>query len=161
MPKLVQPSEDDPMAIAQAAMPKKKAARGFSGDASSLKQKTWKVSPQIFPTEISAEAEKTLKDAVNFAVKQHGEQSLPELQVEEILAIAAEKAPTEDEVVQKLREAYNLIRKEYEVFTSQEHNDVVSLGGLHVIGTERHESRRVDNQLRGRAGRHCGRVRPG
>ncbi|HVP90069.1 MAG TPA: preprotein translocase subunit SecA [Terriglobales bacterium] len=37
--------------------------------------------------------------------------------------------------------------------TQEEHDKVVSLGGLHVIGTERHESRRIDNQLRGRAGR--------
>jgi preprotein translocase subunit SecA len=35
----------------------------------------------------------------------------------------------------------------------QEHDEVVALGGLHVIGTERHEARRIDNQLRGRAGR--------
>jgi preprotein translocase subunit SecA len=35
----------------------------------------------------------------------------------------------------------------------REHKEVVSLGGLHIIGTERHESRRIDNQLRGRAGR--------
>jgi preprotein translocase subunit SecA len=35
----------------------------------------------------------------------------------------------------------------------EEHNEVVRLGGLHIIGTERHESRRIDNQLRGRAGR--------
>ena len=34
-----------------------------------------------------------------------------------------------------------------------EHDEVVALGGLHIIGTERHESRRIDNQLRGRAGR--------
>jgi preprotein translocase subunit SecA len=34
-----------------------------------------------------------------------------------------------------------------------EHNEVVSLGGLHILGTERHESRRIDNQLRGRSGR--------
>src|SRR6185436_6093114 len=34
-----------------------------------------------------------------------------------------------------------------------EHDKVVSLGGLHILGTERHESRRIDNQLRGRAGR--------
>ena len=34
-----------------------------------------------------------------------------------------------------------------------EHNEVVGLGGLHILGTERHESRRIDNQLRGRAGR--------
>jgi len=37
--------------------------------------------------------------------------------------------------------------------TQEEHEKVVALGGLHIIGTERHESRRIDNQLRGRAGR--------
>jgi preprotein translocase subunit SecA len=37
--------------------------------------------------------------------------------------------------------------------TSAEHDEVKSLGGLHILGTERHESRRIDNQLRGRAGR--------
>ena len=39
------------------------------------------------------------------------------------------------------------------VITQREHDEVVKLGGLHVIGTERHESRRIDNQLRGRAAR--------
>ena len=37
--------------------------------------------------------------------------------------------------------------------TDAEHQDVVSVGGLHILGTERHESRRIDNQLRGRSGR--------
>jgi preprotein translocase subunit SecA len=37
--------------------------------------------------------------------------------------------------------------------TAAEHEEVVKLGGLHIVGTERHESRRIDNQLRGRAGR--------
>ena len=44
----------------------------------------------------------------------------------------------------------------YEDFASQckaEHDEVVGLGGLHILGTERHEARRIDNQLRGRAGR--------
>ena len=41
----------------------------------------------------------------------------------------------------------------YQEICDQEHQDVVALGGLHVIGTERHESRRIDNQLRGRSGR--------
>jgi preprotein translocase subunit SecA len=39
------------------------------------------------------------------------------------------------------------------VQTDQEHDEVVALGGLHILGTERHESRRIDNQLRGRSGR--------
>ena len=44
----------------------------------------------------------------------------------------------------------------YDQFSEQckaEHDEVVSLGGLHILGTERHEARRIDNQLRGRAGR--------
>ena len=44
----------------------------------------------------------------------------------------------------------------YEQFSEQckaEHDEVVALGGLHILGTERHEARRIDNQLRGRAGR--------
>ncbi len=43
--------------------------------------------------------------------------------------------------------------KKYEGSCKIEHDDVIALGGLHIVGTERHESRRIDNQLRGRAGR--------
>ncbi|MBZ5574460.1 MAG: preprotein translocase subunit SecA, partial [Acidobacteriia bacterium] len=42
----------------------------------------------------------------------------------------------------------------YKQQTDKEHDDVVAAGGLHIFGTERHEARRIDNQLRGRAGRH-------
>jgi preprotein translocase subunit SecA len=66
--------------------------------------------------------------------------------------------------LQTLRErnldASSLPKPEYEAIHSQwlehcrrEHDEVVQLGGLHILGTERHESRRIDNQLRGRAGR--------
>src|SRR5262249_6461061 len=44
----------------------------------------------------------------------------------------------------------------YDEFAAQckiEHDEVVAMGGLHILGTERHEARRIDNQLRGRAGR--------
>jgi preprotein translocase subunit SecA len=41
----------------------------------------------------------------------------------------------------------------YKAQTDAEHDDVVAVGGLHILGTERHEARRIDNQLRGRAGR--------
>ncbi len=49
----------------------------------------------------------------------------------------------------KWNETYNKYKKE----TDAEHLKVVSVGGLHILGTERHEARRIDNQLRGRAGR--------
>ncbi|MBI5450532.1 MAG: preprotein translocase subunit SecA [Gammaproteobacteria bacterium] len=55
--------------------------------------------------------------------------------------LAALKNPAA-EVIAKTREAWR-----------ERHDRVLSLGGLHIVGTERHESRRVDNQLRGRAGR--------
>ena len=41
----------------------------------------------------------------------------------------------------------------YKQQTDKEHDEVISVGGLHILGTERHESRRIDNQLRGRSGR--------
>ncbi|MBW4552688.1 MAG: preprotein translocase subunit SecA [Aphanocapsa sp. GSE-SYN-MK-11-07L] len=153
MPRIVMPESDDPMAMMRVMLADSKGGGQGFGTSSNLPQKTWKASPNIFPTELSKDAEKLLKSAVEFAVKQYGERSLPELQAEDVVAVACEKAPTDDPVIQKLRDAYNQVRREYEALTSTEHNEVVGVGGLHVIGTERHESRRVDNQLRGRAGR--------
>ncbi|MEO0848793.1 MAG: preprotein translocase subunit SecA [Cyanobacteria bacterium J06648_1] len=152
MPKLVAPEDDNFMAGVPGVNLGKDSGKGF-GNGSGGKQKTWKASPQIFPTELSAEAQNLLKETVKFAVQQYGEQSLPELEAEEKIAVAAENAPVDDPVLEKLRSAYKMVRKEYEVFTDAEHDEVIDNGGLHVIGTERHESRRVDNQLRGRAGR--------
>ncbi|MEZ5367179.1 MAG: SEC-C metal-binding domain-containing protein [Bryobacterales bacterium] len=51
------------------------------------------------------------------------------------------------------KEEYQAAFKRFKEETDKEHDEVISLGGLHVLGTERHESRRIDNQLRGRAGR--------
>ncbi len=116
-------------------------------------QKSWKASAELFPCELSEATEQLLKDTVHLAVQSYGGNSLSELEADEKIAFAAEKAPTEDAVLLKLREAYRAVRGEYEAVTKAEQADVQSLGGLHVIGTERHESRRIDNQLRGRAGR--------
>lgn len=54
---------------------------------------------------------------------------------------------------QNLYEIYTNILHEYINLFNHERNQVLNLGGLYVIGTERHESRRIDNQLRGRSGR--------
>jgi preprotein translocase subunit SecA len=51
------------------------------------------------------------------------------------------------------REAYDRIYQALKRQTDAEHDEVVRIGGLHIIATERHEARRIDNQLRGRAGR--------
>jgi preprotein translocase subunit SecA len=51
------------------------------------------------------------------------------------------------------REPYHRAFEHFKKLTDQEHDQVVGLSGLHIVGTERHEARRIDNQLRGRAGR--------
>jgi preprotein translocase subunit SecA len=51
------------------------------------------------------------------------------------------------------REEWNAAFQAAKAGTDKEHDEVVALGGLHILGTERHESRRIDNQLRGRSGR--------
>ncbi len=55
--------------------------------------------------------------------------------------------------VKAARKVFRDLLQKYEIETKAGHDEVVKLGGLHIIGTERHESRRIDNQLRGRAGR--------
>lgn len=152
MPQIVAPTEEDELVFSVPGTKSRKKPQGF-GAQSDKKKKSWRVSPQIFPCEISSETETLLKEAVKLAVKEYGAQSLSELEADEKVAIAAEKAPTDDPVILKMREAYKAIRNQYNSLTSKEHDEVVAMGGLHVIGTERHESRRIDNQLRGRAGR--------
>ena len=58
-----------------------------------------------------------------------------------------------DQAVLDARKRYRELYEGFKKETDAEHERVMALGGLHIIGTERHESRRIDNQLRGRAGR--------
>ena len=60
---------------------------------------------------------------------------------------------TDNEDLNKMREKYRKTYEEFKAVTDAEKKKVIALGGLHIVGTERHESRRIDNQLRGRAGR--------
>ncbi|HMD32579.1 MAG TPA: SEC-C metal-binding domain-containing protein, partial [Candidatus Acidoferrales bacterium] len=59
----------------------------------------------------------------------------------------------EGRIFQVPAETWKPMYEQYAKECQQEHDEVVALGGLHVLGTERHEARRIDNQLRGRAGR--------
>ena len=60
---------------------------------------------------------------------------------------------TDNPEIQKAKERYKELYKKYKDDVDREAEDVKSVGGLCIIGTERHESRRIDNQLRGRSGR--------
>ncbi|MBN2406122.1 MAG: preprotein translocase subunit SecA [Elusimicrobia bacterium] len=71
----------------------------------------------------------------------------------ELILKASEKSPASGEEEEKAKAEFSRLYESFKKETDREHEDVVGVGGLHVIGTERHESRRIDNQLRGRAGR--------
>ena len=82
-------------------------------------------------------------------------------------ALRQENQDLEDEVIEEAvghsehvseevlatRKRYNELYAKFKAETDKEHERVLKTGGLHIIGTERHESRRIDNQLRGRSGR--------
>ena len=72
---------------------------------------------------------------------------------EKLIAEANSYADTENEEILAIRKEFNELFAKHKVETSKEREEVVKLGGLYILGTERHESRRIDNQLRGRAGR--------
>lgn len=108
----------------------------------------------FYPIELSPDAEAAIAAAA--AALLDGEDSdgpLPLVELEELVSIAAEKAPIADPVVLALRKAYGAVRGEFNAVVDPEKEAVRKLGGLYVVGTERHESARIDNQLRGRAGR--------
>lgn len=72
---------------------------------------------------------------------------------EEDIDLVSSVFPVNTEELQKARELYNKYYEEFKAEVAAEKEKVISFGGLRIIGTERHESRRIDNQLRGRAGR--------
>ena len=72
---------------------------------------------------------------------------------EEIIEAAMGHAEDVAQEVLDARARYRELYAEFKKGTDAEHERVLQTGGLHIIGTERHESRRIDNQLRGRAGR--------
>ena len=107
----------------------------------------------LYPCQLTADTDQALAALARDLVKAWGDRALSVIELEDRIATAAEKAPTEDEAIAALRAAIARVKAEYDVVVKQEEARVREAGGLHVIGTERHESRRVDNQLRGRAGR--------
>ena len=145
-------------------------------DAASLT--TARVAPDFYPCELPAEATQGLADAAaQYAVEAQtaltaaaaaaqsaegggSSDSADEPQAEvlreldEMLAVASSAVPVvEGSATDLAREAYDAIKAAYDAALADEAVEVATLGGLHVIGTNLHDSRRVDDQLRGRAGR--------
>ncbi len=152
IPLLVKPDNEHKPPIPKQRNSKSKG--GFSTKAgSNLKKNISNSSTSLFPCKLDEAIEKKLSLLSDELVKNWGDRQLSVLELDDRIATAAEKAPTDDNLIKLLRESLSDVKKEYEKVLIHEEEKVREAGGLHVIGTERHESRRVDNQLRGRAGR--------
>ncbi|MBE6946290.1 MAG: preprotein translocase subunit SecA [Ruminococcaceae bacterium] len=88
-------------------------------------------------------------NAEYLALNQLRKEGIPE----ELLAEANSYADTDNEEILTVRRRYEELLAQYKAGIAQEAEQVRQAGGLFIIGTERHESRRIDNQLRGRSGR--------
>ncbi|MGE4094764.1 MAG: SEC-C metal-binding domain-containing protein, partial [Candidatus Binatia bacterium] len=93
------------------------------------------------------EKHRPYEEAVAAAEKAYEEQRKERVKVVEEVREQLEKAP---DVYEQM---YDEIVEKYKVVCIEEREKVLAAGGLHILGTERHEARRIDNQLRGRAGR--------
>lgn len=107
-----------------------------------------------FPAEINDDVLFMLKDAASAIKKEHGS-SLSALDFDEILTMATDATESEDDAdsIVKLRDAIEAVKETYAPVLEVEKENVQKSGGLYVMGSNRHESSRIDSQLRGRSGR--------
>lgn len=136
--------------------------RKMLADALPMEEEERELVPEIeqdfFPTEIPDKLIELLNSSVKaFADCKRGEACTTLLDLQLVVALFAGEAPLETEEggeqLEGLREAYAELKALFKDALAEEKQEVIEAGGLYVVGTNRHESRRIDNQLRGRAGR--------
>jgi preprotein translocase SecA subunit len=93
------------------------------------------------------EKHKPYEEALAAAERAYEEQRRERIKVVEEVRAQLEKAPD------LYKQLYDEVLEKYQKICAEEREKVVAAGGLHILGTERHEARRIDNQLRGRSGR--------
>ena len=113
----------------------------------------WNLAEELYPCVLSDETQELLESLAKAVSTELGGEKITELEASDKLARACEMSTSSDKISKMIQAAYLEVSEEYAAVTKEEKAQVLQLGGLHVIGTERHESRRIDNQLRGRSGR--------
>jgi preprotein translocase subunit SecA len=150
LPRLVRPEEGHRPPVPL----QREASTGFAATSTPAKAPSEaRAVSRLYPCELSSDTDEALGAVSRELVNLWGDRSLSVLELEDRISSAGEKAPSEDPGIMQLRDVMARIRADYDSVIATEQSQVRENGGLHVIGTERHESRRVDNQLRGRAGR--------
>ena len=111
-------------------------------------------SEEYYPCPLNDELKVMLKEAAESLRKVYSD-DLNSIQLEEILTVATDTTEADDdpEYIIKLRDVAEVVKELYSETTEAEKEAVQKAGGLYVMGTNRHESSRIDRQLRGRAGR--------
>lgn len=107
----------------------------------------------FFYKPIDQKLDSQLENLYKFLVLKIQSKKISEEELNSYISISSEKSFVDDPLIISLRAVHQLLVEKYNKQILTEREEVISLGGLHVIGTERHESRRIDNQLRGRSGR--------
>jgi len=107
-----------------------------------------------FPCPLNEDIMFALKSAAS-SIKKNIGTGMTAIDLDELLTVANDATETEDDAehIMKLREASEAVLEAYKEVLDEEKEIVIDLGGLYVMGTNRHESSRIDQQLRGRAGR--------
>ena len=107
-----------------------------------------------FPTPLNDDVSILLKSAASSVKKSLGSE-MTTIELEELLTVAFDTTEAEDDpdYIIKLRDAADAVKALYTDALAEEKENVRKAGGLYVMGTNRHESSRIDRQLRGRAGR--------
>ena len=111
------------------------------------------LSSLLFNSEVRINLDDQLKKLYKFLCKKLKNECNLWSDLNFLVATASEKGFVDDPFLITLKSIYQVLFEKYSLDIQEEREKVIQLGGLHVIGTERHESRRIDNQLRGRAGR--------
>ena len=145
LPLLVKPENEHKPPIPKQRDLKSKG--GFSSSKIKLKKSNDNALNNVknlFPCRLGENIEKDLNSLSKELVNTWGERKLTLIELEDKIATAAEKAPTKDNLIKSLRKVLASVKAEYETVLKIEEENVREAGGLHVIGTERHESRRVD-----------------
>jgi len=109
---------------------------------------------EYFPCPLNDDIMFMLKDAAS-TIRAHYGNHISAIDLDELLTVATDTTEAEDDDVHvvKLRNAAEAVKETYKEILSEEKETVKQNGGLYVMGTNRHESSRIDQQLRGRAGR--------
>jgi len=125
-----------------------------AGSESPYTDKWIPVDQELWPCALSDGAVEALREASRVVAARYDADDLPTLdELDELVAVAAESSSVTNKVLRAARDAFAAVKEDFDQDVTEQREQVKNSGGLYIIGTERHESRRIDNQLRGRAGR--------